>query len=43
MLNENNDWEYYKANWHVFCNNLRTEFRKFSEKEWIEWKERTNA
>jgi len=39
VLNESNDWEYYKANWHVFCNNLRTEFRKFSEKEWIKWKE----
>ena len=38
VLNENNDWEYYKSNWHVFCNNLRTEFRKYSEKEWIKWK-----
>jgi len=39
VLNKNNDWEYYKANWHVFCNNLRTEFRKYSKKEWIKWKE----
>ena len=39
VLNENNTWEYYKLNWHVFCNNLRTEFRKYSEKEWIKWKE----
>ena len=39
VLNESNEWEYYKSNWHVFCNNLRTEFRKYSEKEWIKWKE----
>ena len=42
VMNENNDWEYYKANWHVFCNNLRTEFRKHSEKEWIKFKEKIN-
>jgi hypothetical protein len=39
VLNENNSWEYYKENWHVFCNNLRSEFRKYSEKEWIKLKE----
>jgi len=39
VLNESSEWEYYKSNWHVFCNNLRTEFRKYSEKEWIKWKE----
>ena len=43
VLNENNNWDYYKTNWHVFCNNLRTEFRKYSEKEWIKWKEISNG
>jgi len=38
VLNENNDWLYYKENWHLFCNNLRTEFRKYTEKEWSEYK-----
>jgi len=38
VLNEENDWLYYKNNWHVFCNNLRTEFRKYTEEEWIKWK-----
>lgn len=37
--NDNNDWQYYKNNWHVFCNNLRSEFRKCTEKEWIKWKQ----
>ena len=40
VRNESNDWFYYKANWHVFCNNLRSEFRKYSEEEWIKWKNR---
>jgi predicted nucleotidyltransferase len=39
VLNESNDWLYYKENWHLFCNNLRTEFRKYTEKEWRIWKE----
>lgn len=38
VKNQSNDWLYYKDNWQLFCNNLRSEFRKFSEKEWIEWK-----
>lgn len=38
ILNESNDWKHYKANWHLFCNNLRTEFRKHTEGAWIEWK-----
>lgn len=32
VLNECNDWLYYKNNWHVFCNNLRTKFRKLAPK-----------
>ena len=38
VLNEENDWLYYKNNWHVFCNNLRSEFRKYTEEEWSKWK-----
>lgn len=38
VLNESNDWNYYKSKWHVFCNNLRSEFRKHTEGAWIEWK-----
>lgn len=39
VLNDNNEWNYYKENWHLFCNNLRTEFRKYTEGEWRNWKE----
>lgn len=41
VLNENNTWEYYKSNWHLFCNNLRTEFRKYTEEAWRKEKERS--
>lgn len=43
VLNENNDWIYYKSNWHVFCNNLRSEFRRCTEKEWIQWKNQNSS
>jgi predicted nucleotidyltransferase len=39
VLNSYNDWQYYKDNWHEFCNHLRSEFRKCTEKEWVKWKE----
>jgi hypothetical protein len=39
VLNEHEDWIYYKENWHTFCNNLRTEFRKYTEKDWNEYKQ----
>lgn len=38
VKNESNDWLYYKENWHLFCNNLRSKFRKYSEKEWMKFK-----
>ena len=38
ILNESNEWLFYKNNWHMFCNNLRSEFRKYTEKEWLIWK-----
>ena len=38
VLNEENYWLYYKNNWQVFCNNLRSDFRKHTEEEWIKWK-----
>lgn len=31
---EHNDWEYFKENYQEQLNTLRTEFRKYSEKEW---------
>lgn len=40
VLNGNDTWDYYKNNWHLICNNLRTEFRKHTEKAWKKEKER---
>jgi hypothetical protein len=42
VLNDCNDWLYYKNNWHVFCNNLKTDFRKYTEREWIKWKQQNS-
>ncbi len=42
VLNNCNDWLYYKNNWHVFCNNLRTDFRKYTEREWVKWKQQNS-
>jgi hypothetical protein len=39
VMNDDNTWDYYKEHWHMFCNNLRTEFRKCTEKEWNAWSE----
>lgn len=36
--NECNDWNVYKNKYQESLNKLRTEFRKYSEKEWIEFK-----
>lgn len=36
--NDCNDWAYYKGKYQGQLNNLRTEFRKFSEKEWDKFK-----
>lgn len=38
VLNENNTWDYYKTHWHIFCNNLRSEFRKHTESAWTKFK-----
>lgn len=36
---ESNDWEYFKKKYQEPLNNLRTEFRKYSEAEWIKYQE----
>lgn len=39
VLNESVDWNYYKTKWHKFCNELRSEFRKHTQLEWLKYKE----
>lgn len=38
VMNECNDWNYYKTKYQEPLNKLKTEFRKYSEKEWIKFK-----
>lgn len=38
VLNENNNWEDYKKKYKPILNRLQTEFRKYSESEWIIYK-----
>lgn len=35
---ESNDWKYFKNKYQMQLNNMRTEFRKYMENEWIEYK-----
>ena len=37
VLNPCNDWEYYDSKYKQICNNLRTEFRKLTESQWLEY------
>jgi predicted nucleotidyltransferase len=36
IMNGPDNWDYYKANYQEKFNNLKSQFKKYSEKEWIE-------
>lgn len=38
VLNENNNWEDYKKKYKPILNTIQTQFRKYSESEWIIYK-----
>ena len=38
VLNECSDWKFYKNKYQERLNNMRTEFRSYMAKEWIEYK-----
>ena len=37
VVNQQNDWEYYKKHYKPMYNNLKTIFKTYSEKEWIKY------
>lgn len=39
VLSESNNWEHYKDKWQPIYKNLKSEFKKFTEDSWKEYKE----
>lgn len=42
VLSDSNDWLYFKTKYKPVLNKLQTEFRKYSEAEWIEYQNKLN-